>query len=311
MANEISVASMLSDGLISNFILGEFRARNANPDDLRAALENIPWMSNMGTNSVRVGLHDDEFVYAAATSEIVGGASNSDPNWGYFALTPSRRLLRFEMTDLLAGTRSAAGPSPELFVGIMMRATGRTITEMVCAAAATATAEVGDGSGPMTVDLVHDAIAALRATATPGPYNVVLTSAAFSEFQESLRGEVGSAVFNPATEEMLTASAGTYQGEWRGVRFWVTERVDTSDAGVITQCFAFGGGGIQYTEAPIAPFMADAKAANTTILDMGNFGVELQRDGNNGLTALLGNYYPAVALGQDDAVVRIQVLTPA
>lgn len=311
MANEVSVADMITNGAIASFMVGEYRARNAAPDDLRAALESIPWASNSGAPSHRVGLHDDDYVFAAATSEIVGGASNSDPDWGYFALTPSLRILQFQLTDLLSGTRSAAGPSPDLFVGLMMKATGRTLTEMVCAAAATATAEVGDGSGPMTVDLAHEAIAALDASATPGPYNIVLTTAAFAEFQESLRGEVGSATFNPATEEMLTASSGTYRGEWRGMRFWVTDRVDTSDAGVITQCFAFGGGGIQYTEAPVAPYLDLARQAGAVVLDMGNFGVELIRDGLNSMVTLHGKYYPAVALGQDSAVVRIQVLTPA
>lgn len=310
MANEISVASMVSDGALAAFIVADYQARNAHPNDLRAALDRVEWNPNSGASAMRTGTYDDDHVFAAASSEVSGGASNTDADWGYFALTPARRLLKFQMTDLIAGTRGPNGADPTLFVGIMLRATGKTITDMACAVAATATAEVGDGTGPMTVDLFHEAMTALD-NGTPGPYAMVLTPKAYGEFQESLRGELGSATFNPATEEQLSASGGSYRGSWRGVGIYVTDKVDTTDAGAVSQSFMLGRNGIRYTEAPVGPFMADALSAGAQVLDLGALGVEFDRDAANGMTALIGNYYPAVSLGEDSAVVRIQTATGA
>lgn len=308
MANEISVASMVSDGALSAYVVGDYRARNARPDDLRAALERREWQPNSGASSARTGLFDDDFTFASASSEVSGGASNSDPDWGYFALTPARKLLKFQLTDLMAGTRGPNGADPALFVGIMLRATGKTITDMVCAAAAAATEEVGDSAQPMSVDFIMDAKAQLDSTSTPGPYHVVMTARAFGELQESARGEVGVLSWQEATAEVVAATGGSYKGMIAGVGVWVSDRVDTTDAGATAQNFMFGGGAFAYTEAPAAAFMADALAANAAILDLGALAVELDRDAENGLTALIGNYYPAVALIQDLAVVRIETV---
>jgi hypothetical protein len=310
MANEISVASMVSDGALAEFIVADYQARNAQPNDIRAALDRVEWNPNSGSSSQRTGIYDDDHVFVAASSEISGGASNADPDWGYFALTPARRLLPFRMTDLIAGTRGPNGADPSLFVGMMLRATGKTVTDMACAVAATATAEVGDGTGPMTVDLFHEAIGALD-NGTPGPYAMVLTTKAYNQFQESLRGEGGSATFNDATEQQLSASWGSYRGSWRNVAIYVSDKVDTTDTGSVAQNFMLGRNGIRYTEAPVGPFMADAISAGAQVLDLGSFGVEFDRDAANGMTTLIGNYYPAVSLGEDSAVVRIQTATGA
>ncbi len=308
MANEISVASMVSDGALAAYVVGDYRARNARPDDLRAALERREWQPNSGASSARTGLYDDDFTFASASSEISGGASNSDPDWGYFALTPARKLLKFQLTDLMAGTRGPNGADPALFVGIMLRATGKTITDMVCAAAAAATEEVGDSAQPMSVDFIMDAKTQLSETSTPGPYHAVMTARAFGELQESARGENGTLSWQEATAEVVNATGGTYKGMIAGVNVWVTDKVDTTDAGATAQNFMFGGGAFAYTEAPAASFMADALAANAAILDLGALAVELDRDADNGMTSLIGNYYPAVALIQDLAVVRIETI---
>ena len=308
MANEISVASMVSDGALAAYVVGDYRARNARPDDLRQALERREWQPNSGSSSARTGLFDDDFTFASASSEVSGGASNSDPDWGYFGLIPARKLLKFQLTDLMTGTRGPNGADPALFVGIMLRATGKTITDMVCAAAAAATEEVGDSAQPMSVDFIMDAKTQLSETSTPGPYHVVMTARAFGELQESARGEHGALSWQEATAEVINATGGTYKGTIAGVNVWVTDKVDTTDAGATAQNFMFGGGAFAYTEAPVAAFMADALAANAAILDLGALAVELDRDAENGLTALIGNYYPAVALIQDLAVVRIETV---
>ena len=46
MANEISVASMLSDGALAAYIVTSYEARNARPNDIRAAL-NVEWNPNL------------------------------------------------------------------------------------------------------------------------------------------------------------------------------------------------------------------------------------------------------------------------
>jgi len=311
MANEVSVASVLSDGAFASYVVTEYVERNAHPNDIRAALTlSDSWKANAGAPSVRTGTYDADHVFSAATSEILGGASNTDADWGYFALTPARYLLQFTMTDFMAGNALPGTIDPALFVSVMIRDTGVTLTDMACGVAAGATAEVGDGTGPMTVDLFHQAMSALD-NGTPGPFNMVLTPKAYGEFQESLRGEGGSATFTPSTEDQLTASWGSYRGSWRGVGIYVTDKIDTTDAGAVAQNFMLGHNGIRYMEAAVAPFMVNAVAAGTTVLDLGILAVVMDYDAANGSTAMIGNYYPAVSLGQDSAVIRIQTATGA
>jgi len=311
MANEITVAAMLSDGALAAYMVTSYEARNAHPNDIRAALTLAQdWTPNSGAASQRTGTFDDDFTFTAATSEVSGGASNADPDWGYFALTPARYLLKFTPSDLSAGTLPNGAVEPDLFIGIMVKRTGSTITDLACAAAVGATAEVGDGTGPMTVDLFHEAMTALD-NGTPGPYNMILTPKAYGEFQESLRGEMGSATFNFATEEQLSASWGSYRGAWRGVGIYVSDKVDTTDTGSVAQNFMVGHNGIRYVEAPVGPYMKNAALANAAMIDFGNLVVEFDRDAANGVTAIIGNYYPAVSLGEDSAVVRIQTATGA
>ena len=78
MANEITVASMLSDGAFATFVVTEYEARNARPDDLRAALTQRVYAPNMGASSMRIGTYDDDQEYTAASSEISGGVANVD-----------------------------------------------------------------------------------------------------------------------------------------------------------------------------------------------------------------------------------------
>ncbi len=311
MANEISVASMLADGVLSAFIVSDFQARNTRPDDLRAALERVEWRANSGSPSQRTALFDDDFTFTAASSEISGGVSNADPDWGYFQLTAARRLLPLTLTDLEAGVRGPNGADPALVAGMIVRAAGKTITDMACAVAAAATEEVGDGLGPMTVDLWMDAKTQLEETATPAPYNGVLTPKAYGELVESLRGETGTLSWQPAVAEVVEATGGTFKGTLAGVGVWVSGRVDTTDAGAVSQSFMFGKNGIRYLEAPVGAFMVDAVSAGAQIVDFGVVGIEFDRDAANGLTTMIGNYYPAVSLGEDLAVVRIQTATGA
>jgi len=309
MANEISVASMLSDGVLSAFIVSEYMARNARPDDIRGVLERSEILDGSGSNSQRVALYDDDFTFNATTSEIVGGVGNADPDWGHFSLTPARRLLPFQRTDLASAT--AQGMDPSMFVTLMVNATGKTVTEMACAAAAAATQEVGDGTGPMTLDLLMQAKGQLEDTNTPSPHNCVMTSKAYTELVESLRGETGTLSWQPATAAVVEAKGPFYKGEVAGIGIWVTNRVDTSDAGAVAQNFMFGKNGISYGERNTAALMADAVESGARVIDLGTMYVEWKRDADNGMTTLIGNYYPAVSLVEDLAVVRVQTATGA
>jgi len=160
----------------------------------------------------------------------------------------------------------------------------------------------------MTVDLMAEALRSLMDTLQVGPFHCVLHPKAYNEFRDSLRAEGGSAVFNDATEEMQAAKGETYRGMWHGVNFWVSDKVDTSDAGAVRQNFLFGQGGLHFCEAPAMNFLAGAIGANVKVMDLGGAALVQSYDADNGLTKMIGEFYPAVSLGVDAAVVRIQTV---
>lgn len=307
MANESTATSMVSDGALAAFLVPLYIARAAQSGDIRLALTRHEFVPNSGAKAMRIGLYDDNYIMDAASSETSGGASNTDPNWGYVELAPSRRLKVFQASALAVGVTDV-NVWQKSIIDPIIRAAGRTITDMACAAAATATAEVGDGTAAMSVDLLNEAIDNLDGSSQVGPFHCVLHPKAYNEFRDSLRAEGGSAAFSEATEEMQAAKGETYRGMWRGVNFWVSDKVDTSDAGTVRQNFLFAQGGLHYCEAPVEAFTAAAAMANVKVINLGPVAVLMTYDTANALPTWTGEYYPAVSLGVDAAVVRIQTV---
>lgn len=307
MANEVTAASMVSDGALASYLVPLYIARAAQSGDIRLALTRHEFVPNSGAKAMRVGLYDDNYILDAASSETSGGASNADPNWGYVELAPARRLKVFEASAIAMGTTDVS-VWQKAIIDPIIRAVGRTVTDMACAAAATATDEVGDGAGAMSVDLFNEAVAALDNSSQVGPFNLVLHPKAYNEFRDSLRAEGNSAAFNEATEEMQAAKGETYRGMWHGVHFWASDKVDTSDAGAVRQNFIFGQGGLHFCEANAMDFLAGAIGANVKVMDLGGAALVQTYDADNGLTKMIGEFYPAVSLGVDAAVVRIQTV---
>ena len=307
MANEVTAASMVSDGALAAFLVPLYIARAAQSGDIRLALTRHEFVPGGNAKAMRIGLYDDNYIMDAASSETSGGASNTDPNWGYVELAPARRVKVFQASALASGVTDADLWQKSI-IDPIINAAGRTITDMACAAAATATAEVGDGTGAMSEDLVAEAVRILDGTGQKAPFHCVMHPKAFGEFQDSLRAAGGSAAFSAATEEMQVARGETYRGMWRGIGFWVSDKVDTSDAGAVRQNFLFGQGGLHYCEAPVEAFTAAAAMANVKVFNLGPVAVLMTYDTANALPTWTGEYYPAVSLGVDAAVVRIQTV---
>lgn len=307
MANEITSSSMVSDGALAAALVQEYFARPTQSGDFREAMIRKEFIPNMNARAMYVPLHDDNYVYDSASSETSGGYSNTDPNLGAVVLTPARKGKVFQSTNQAMASASL-GTWQDIVIGPLANAVGRTVSAMACVAAATATAEVGDGTGPMTEDIMAEARRALMNSSQKGPFHCVMHPKAFGEFQDSLRAEGGSAAFSQATEEMQAARGETYQGMWRGVGVWVSDKVETSDAGAIRQNFLFAQGGLFYCEANAMDFLKGALESNVKVLPLGPAAVVQTYDADNGINKLTGEFYPAVSLGIDSAVVRVQTI---
>ena len=305
MANEVTISGMISDGAVASFIVKGYEARNARPDDLRGALTFKEFLPNAGASSMRVGLFDADNTFTAMASEVASGVANVDPDWGNFALTPAVYQFPLDVSALTMNTLGRGTPE-QIMVSMIMEGTGRTVTALACIAGATATAEIGDGTAPMSLDLFMEAVGELRKAGIAGPYNCVMTPDAFTAFQESVRGETGPLAFSPASAEVMQASGDTYQGSYQGVGIYITSKIVTTDTGTVSQNLMFGRNGIVYTESSVSGALEGFRGAGKTVLDGGNFGIIQDADIHTLLTTFMGVFMPAVTLGEDAAVIRIQ-----
>ena len=168
-------------------------------------------------------------------------------------------------------------------VANLMQGVALTFTAVICDALPTFTAQVGTTGVALSVDDVYDGVFTLNSALNSGPYTAVLSPVQWNHFQSSLRSEVGSAQFLPATNDTLASHGPGYRGAWMGVDFYVADAVDTSGAGD-DQGGIFTSGAIAYGMANVSAMAGQIPPSNL-IVDAGDLVVELDRTASDGASA--------------------------
>lgn len=308
MANEISWSNLETDAGLAHYLAGQVEALLYDPTDLRAVCRRRDFMSGMGSETIKVTQYSRAHTFAAATSELVGGASNADIGSANFQLTVSRRLIKWQASDLWRIVAPTGSIDMDLLAGVISEAAGLTVTDMLCALFPSLSNSVGSTTAQMDFQTLLDAQYQLNDSRVPAPYSLVLAPHGFNKLQDDLVGQGGAIQWLPATAEMVAAKGPGFKGTLQGVDVWDSDSVTEDGGNTYHRAAMFGLGCFEFTEAP-AFAVDDALPANVTRVLDGTVRLVHSYDADNGLTSVIGNYYPAVAEAEDARGVLINSLS--
>lgn len=275
--------------------------------DLRPTMTNLGQVQGTGSTASKFGTAAFDDAMGAANTDEITAPTQVDLGNGTFTCTVARQVLVRIVTDIY---QLVGGPRPgiERFASDMANAAILRFTDMAAALYTNLATSVG-GTSDMDVDRISDAQYSLIQNRAGGGYSAVLAPIALTDFLDSLRGEGGSAEFNPATEAMLSVPDG-YQGfgkhgSWRGITFYSCDSVPTSgsdrhSAMFAPGCFGYMDGVPQDAVAHAAP------GSYLTVIPNGSpLFVEFERHAKEGHTDVVGNMYTGVIECEDLRGVRL------
>jgi hypothetical protein len=301
MANEITHALLQTNGgQVPSVMADMLIAQLFDPTDLRqyATFHDLDGVT--GSDTVDITQDAVPQAAAAASSETVGGQSNTAYTTSEFSLTWARYVLQYQLTDLLAIN---GGPvQMQQVINSLNTTIGLTLTDLLAALFSGLSNTVNPSAGATTdldVDTIYAAQYQLNNSVVPGSFACVLYPEQFNNFQASLRGEPGAVQFVPATADMLRLSGPGYKGSWNGIEFVQSDSVAASAGSSVGAMF--GTGCFGWTMRDWRRIQGNMMISPDDVLaDFGVAFVERNRDATNAMTSAILNMYPAV-VEQEDA----------
>lgn len=306
MADEVTHALLQTNGgQVASVLTDMVWQQLFDPTDLRQALVFYDLDGVTGSDTANITKDAVPAAAASASSETSGGASNTAYTTGNVALTWARKMLQYQLTDLLLINGGPIGM--QRVIDKLNMTVGLTLTDMLCAAFPSLANDVGPGSGnPLLVDSLYSAQFQLNSQSVPGPYYTVLYPQQFNHFQASLRGEPGAVQFVPATADRLRLTGPGVKGDWNGATIIQSDSVTAVNGGADSSGAMFGYGCYAYTLRSWRRLMSSMAINPQEILaDFGVGFVERKRDQDNAMTTAILNLYPAIAEQEDLRGVEI------
>jgi len=307
MANEISWSNLETDAGLAAYLSGEVHTNLYDPTDLRRVMRRVPFRAGAGSETAKTTKVTRGQVFAAASTELSGGASNQSIGSGNFQRTHARRTMKWQVSDLWRIVAPDGSINLDLLASIIAEGAGLTCTDLLCTAFTSVSGVGGSAVQQFSVNAAYDAQAALNNNRAVGPFTLVLAPHCLNKFVEGLRGEGGVAQFMPATAEMIKAKGPGYKGTWNGYEVWDSDSVPLDGGSTYRTNCMISEGAFEFAEAPV-PLVADALPANVMRVMDGNVRIVHAYDADNALTTIHGDYYPAVAEAEDARAVRILAL---
>ena len=280
-----------------------------------ANLRNSPYLqyagsiNGLGTSKIRVRKYSlggrDNF--AAATSETHDHAGDAiDPTVAYADISVARQYLIRQISDLasLAGYGSEDLNPFNLAADMALSYEARFADLTADTAASLSTNTVGSAATQMSVDLFFEAIQDLQsADSNRGIDNtqicMVLHPSALAKLQDSLRSESNNAVaLMQATQDMLAVKGKGFVGNLFGCDVYKSSFVNTA------------GGKKNFMLAPSCIAYADGIPSQlpeaVDFMQMGKIVVEMQRQGTQALTQIIGHAYMGFGIVDQNKGVLIE-----
>lgn len=308
MANEISWSNLETDAGLAAYLAGEVEALLYDPTDLRAVMRRRDFRTGAGSESTKVTQYARGQVFAAATNELVGGASNEDIGSANFVHTVARRLMKWQASDLWRLVAPMGSIDLDLLAGIINEGAGLTITDLVCALFPSLSQSVGGTAQQMSYQKMQDGQFLLNTARARGPFTMVLAPHSFNKWQDDMAGQGGSIQWQAATEQMIAAVGPGFKGRFGNIDIWDSDSVTEDGGSTYHRNAMFAPGCFEYQEAP-AVDVADVLPANVTLVLDGTIRIVHDYDADNALTNVIGNYYPSAKEAEDLRGVLIPALS--
>lgn len=300
MANEITFggagavrASELLNGLLWETLVDR--------TDLRTTMLRLGDVGGSGSDTLKTGTVDFGTAFGEANSDETTAAGNSALSVGSVSLAVAQQILVYQLSDKFMITGGPGNLNMQQIAENMANAYVLRVTDLVCSAAEGFTADV-TAATTMDVDAFVSGMAQLEQSSVPGPYYSILHHNQWTELQSSLRGETGAVAYAPATYEQIQMRGPGYVGNVLGVDVYSTSSV--TDDGTHYNGSMYGLGGIAYVEASPRQAMPGSMAALVTPAGSPVY-VEFDRQGDPGLTQVIGHAFCQVAILEDARGVGI------
>lgn len=303
MANEVTAALLNTNGgrTAEIMLASMIRKRLYDPTSLRQFIDYIPYAPGSLVNALTLDAVPG--AAAAASSETSGGASNSAYTTSKVQFTIARYLKFYQESDLFQVTAGPGMIDANHVVGVLMEALDLTLTDLIAALFPSIATNVGTTTVDLSVDNIYSAMYALilaKVEVGPGnPATCVLGLQQRVDFLESLRNEPGAMQFQQSTADMLSLKGTGPFGTWNNVQFVGCDSVATANATADVVGCMFGKGCFGYQLAPCQTLSGTQVGTSDVLVNMPEMLVERQRDGSNGLTKYILQFFPSVAEIED------------
>jgi hypothetical protein len=305
MANELSLNNLATDAGLSHYLAGELHADLHDPTDLRATCRKTQFQSNAGSATAKTTRYARTQTFAATSTEISGGFSNSSIGSGNFTKAASRRGMVWQYTDLWKMVAPTGSLDLDLLRGIIVEKTGDTFTDIVTALFASLSVTAGSTTAQMDIQYFFDAVFLLNTARAKPPFNMVLSPHGMNMFVNSARQEGGVIQWIPATAELIKARGPGYKGEFNGVGCWDADSVSLDGGSTYRRSAMYDSECFEFMEAPPP---ADVPANVQVLVSTPEVRIILDYVGADAITTVIGDYYPAVAETEDLRGVQIRHL---
>jgi len=305
VANEVTHALLQTNGgQISAVMTDMLIAQLFDPTDLRQLMRFDDLDGIVGSDTGNITQDAVPQPAAAATSETVGGQSNTAYTTSQYQHTWARYVLQYELTDLLGIN---GGPvQMQQVIDNLNQSIGLTLTDLLCALFPALANDVGPGTGnDLTVDDIYSAQFQLNSQSVPGEFACVLHPVQINDFQTSLRSETDAQQFVPATADMLALRGPGFKGSWNGINFFQSDSVTLVNSSADRSGAMFGMGCFAYTLRSWRRLLQGQLAPAEILADFGIGFVERDRDATNAMTTAILNMYPSVVEAEDLRGVEI------
>lgn len=270
--------------------------------DLRSTSVLLGDLGGSGSDTLvtpRVAFDD---AMAAANVDEVTEADNTALGNGAISLSIAQQILAREVSDKLAITGAPGNLDLQILAADIVRAYVLRFTDLVCATFTTFTAIVSSTGVNMDMDDFYAAMDTLEQAVVPGPWSMVLFTVQWTDLRTALRGEGLNPYLPAGSEHALGMHDPGYKGLINGVQVFASDSVGSD--GPDSNAAMYGPGGLVHAIA--SPNQAMAGSISAPVPAGSPLYAEFVRDGDPGLSQVVGHAFLAVGIGENARGVEIK-----
>jgi len=304
MANNLY--STMGDVRMTSVISSEINLLLKDTANLRNTgyMQYIGSINGSGTDSVKVrkiGLMGRDNFESRTEVQAASETSITDDS---VTLQVARYSLMYNISDLLnlTATNAQFEPDPFALAASIAESYNALFADLTAAAAAGVTSFAGTSGATMSVSALFEGLYDLEQAdsfrGAPGPFYACFHPKSLTELQASLRSEQNNIISQMADTERFVGAKGLgYMGKLFGIDIYRSSYVESD--GTDYENWIADGGAMGFVDG-VPQIMGAAE-----VMEMDKVVVEVQREGAQALTSVIGHAYLSVGVIDSNRITRI------